>query len=91
MEYVTTGGFLIVEWFRTFIIFLLMDRIIGKKQFKEGIKNHDNYLLSLFVGAFILVARARELSFTSFILWSFIVILSYIPVKFAFRKILKRN
>ncbi len=89
MDIVTTSLYLVFEWVRTFLIFSLMDRILVKRSFKQSLKTHDTYLLSLIVAAFLLIARARSLSFFSFVLWSFLVILSYLPIKLIFYKFLK--
>ncbi len=89
MDILTTSLYLIFEWVRTFLIFSLMDRILVKRSFKESLKTHDTYLLSLIVAAFLLVARARSLSFFSFVLWSLVVIISYLPIKLIFQKFLK--
>lgn len=90
MDIVTTGLYLAFEWVRTFLIFSLMDRILVKRSFKESLKTHDTYLLSLIVAAFLLVARARSLSFFSFVLWSLVVVISYLPIKLIFHKVLKQ-
>jgi hypothetical protein len=89
LDIVTTSLYLVFEWVRTFLIFSLMDRILVKRSFKQSLKTHDTYLLSLIVAAFLLIARARSLSFFSFVLWSFLVILSYLPIKLIFYKFLK--
>ena len=89
MDMLTTALYLLLEWVRTFLIFSLMDRILIKRSFKESLKTHDTYLLSLVVAAFLLISRARALSFFSFIVWSLIVVISYLPLKLIFHKILK--
>ena len=89
MDLLTTSLFLVFEWLRTFLIFSLMDRILVKRSFKESLKTHDTYLLSLIVAAFLLIARARSLNFFSFVLWSFVVIVSYLPIKRIFHRFLK--
>ncbi len=89
MEVLTTALYLIFEWVRTFLIFSLMDRILVKRSFKESLKTHDTYLLSLIVAAFLLIARARSLSFFSFVLWSLVVVVSYLPIKLIFHRVLK--
>ncbi len=90
MDILTTSLYLVFEWVRTFLIFSLMDRILIKRKFKESLKTHDTYLLSLIVAAFLLVARARELSFLSFVLWSLVVVISYLPIKLIFHRIIKK-
>lgn len=89
MDLLTTSLYLLFEWVRTFLIFSLMDRFLIKRSFKESLKTHDTYLLSLIVAAFLLVARARSLSFFSFVLWSLVVVVSYLPIKLIFQKVLK--
>ena len=89
MDILTASLYLLFEWVRTFLIFSLMDRILVKRSFKESLKTHDTYLLSLIVAAFLLVARARSLSFFSFVLWSLVVVISYLPIKLIFHKFLK--
>ncbi|SNR98574.1 hypothetical protein SAMN05446037_1002236 [Anaerovirgula multivorans] len=81
MEYINTGTFLMLEWIKTFIIFTIVDRIILGQKIIDNFKNHNTYISSLLVAAFLIVARARRFSIASLLLWGFIVMIFYNYVK----------
>lgn len=91
MELFYTGTFLLFEWVKTFLIFTIIDRIIIRRKVKEIIKNHDTYISSLVVAAFLIILRSHELSFFVFLLWSIVIIIIYIIIGILFRVFVGKN
>lgn len=81
MEPLNTGTFLLYEWMKTLLIFTLIDKIIIRKKTKEILQNHDTYISSLVVAAFLLVIKNQQNTFGSFIIWSVLSLLIYIMLK----------
>ncbi|SDK02934.1 hypothetical protein [Natronincola ferrireducens] len=82
MEFIDTGTFLIVEWFKTFVIFTVVDRILMGQRIIDSLKSHNNYISSLLVAAFLMIARAQQFSISYLLFWGFIVIIVYNFIKF---------
>ncbi len=85
MEYINTGTFLLIEWLKTFIIFTIIDKLIIRRKIKEILRNHDTYISSLVVAAFLIILRAQNLSFFTFLLWSVVVMVIYSFIRVLFR------
>lgn len=66
---------------KTFLIFTIVDRIILGEKIIDNFKNHNTYIASLMVSAFLIIARAQKLSIGSLFLWGFIVMLFYHYIK----------
>lgn len=89
MGYLYAGYNLLFEWFKTFIIFSIIDRIFMGRKFSTTIRNHDTYLSSLIVAAFLIILRNRQPTFSSFLLWAVMVMVIYTFVGILFRIFVK--
>ncbi|SCY66731.1 hypothetical protein [Alkaliphilus peptidifermentans] len=89
MEYINTGSFLLWEWFKTLIIFTLIDMFIIKRTVIEILKNHDTYISSLVVAAFLLIIRTHEFTVPSFLGWAFLSILIYFALRISYTLFMK--
>ncbi|MBM7615241.1 hypothetical protein [Alkaliphilus hydrothermalis] len=89
MSFISTGTFLLLEWFKTFVIFSIIDRIFIKRKLNTILKNHDTYISSLVVAAFLLILRTQELSIGLFLVWSLVVLVIYTIIRLLFRVLIE--
>ncbi|SET27873.1 hypothetical protein SAMN05660297_01889 [Natronincola peptidivorans] len=81
MDYVHTGVFLMTEWVKTFLIFTIVDRIIVGQKIIDNFKNHNTYIASLLVAAFLIITRTQQLSIGSMLFWGIIIMICYQIIK----------
>ncbi|MCC5911389.1 MAG: hypothetical protein JJT76_13210 [Clostridiaceae bacterium] len=81
MELLDTGVFLIIEWVKTFFIFTIIDRIFMGEKIINGLKNQNNYILSLLVASFLIIARTRNMSIFAIIVGIFVTGMLYSIIK----------
>ncbi len=89
MGYFYAGTNLLLEWIKTFIIFAIIDKLLMGRKIKEIVKNHDTYLSSLIVSAFLIIFRNQQHNFATFLLWAVMVMVIYTFVGILFRLFVK--
>ncbi|ABR47412.1 hypothetical protein Amet_1204 [Alkaliphilus metalliredigens QYMF] len=89
MELMNTSVFLIMEWIKTLFIFTIIDRILIQRKVIDTLKNHETYLSSLVVAAYLIIARTRDLPPLTFLLGAVIVMIFYLLLRTLFRVFVK--
>lgn len=82
------GLLLFIEWIKTFFIFTIIDIILIRRKITDIIYSHDAYISSLIVAAFLIIARSKQLSIFTFLIWALITTTIYTVIKTIFKKFL---